>query len=581
VKNGKNRPDPGQLLEAFIASGHSDAAFATLVKELGGLVYSSARRRTNNPGLAEEITQNVFAILARKADSLQRHPSLPAWIMETTRLESARALRSEHRRHRKLAALASETPSHDAMHSDHPDDDADWKDAVPVLDAAIDGLPDQDRRIIFQRFYEGRKFSDIASRSGQSEAACKMRVKRALQKLSSFLTARGVTLSATAMASGLASELARAAPAQILAGIAPKALAASTSISTTTILANTLQTMSTAKTTTVTAAAVVALACIPLSRQYVEGSRLRSQLQAREQPALPSGSSKTKRPRPMPERTTARTAESLLASLDQPLDNRAIISSLLEDFFSTPLEQDLLFARIAQMSPEERAQLLEDVRTFPCDTPSKDLIAAAIGRYTPELSPRENLEREIATGRPSMTGQPMRNWAKSEPDAAPMRDKAIATFARVINFQLQWFAGNRVGKLQFHGAEEQSAATQNEPFCSIQVIPQNGVAQCGHVDPELVGPARFGEQIHPGQPLAMERRGVGNRMISCDRKLAIQLGLDFTASCQLADGDGTIPLLDLPPFKERPEMNLRPVGLRGNEESAGLAVQAVDRAGGD
>ena len=59
-----------------------------LVSNLGDLVYSSALRRTQNSQLAEEIAQNVFAILARKADSLRRHPSLTAWIFETTRLEA-------------------------------------------------------------------------------------------------------------------------------------------------------------------------------------------------------------------------------------------------------------------------------------------------------------------------------------------------------------------------------------------------------------------------------------------------------------------------------------------------------------
>ena len=80
-----------------------------------------------------------------------------------------------------------------------------------------------------------------------------------------------------------------------------------------------------------------------------------------------------------------------------------------------------------------------------------------------------------------------------------------------------------MGKVEFHGAEEQSTSTKNEPFFSIQSIPQDGVAQFGHVDPELVGPAGFGEEIHPGQPLVMERRGVGNRLISGDRNLAIQV----------------------------------------------------------
>ena len=97
LKNQENRPDPGALLEAFVRSQHSERVFATLVESLSGLVYSGALRRTRNPQLAEEIAQNVFAVLARKAESLLRHPCLTAWILETTRLETARAMRHTKR----------------------------------------------------------------------------------------------------------------------------------------------------------------------------------------------------------------------------------------------------------------------------------------------------------------------------------------------------------------------------------------------------------------------------------------------------------------------------------------------------
>lgn len=91
-------PDRSTLLEAFLASNRSETAFTALVGSLDRLVYSGALRRTGSPQLAEEVTQNVFAILARKAASLRGHPCLEAWAMETTRLEAATVMRSERRR---------------------------------------------------------------------------------------------------------------------------------------------------------------------------------------------------------------------------------------------------------------------------------------------------------------------------------------------------------------------------------------------------------------------------------------------------------------------------------------------------
>ena len=70
-------PDDHQLLAEF-ARENSEAAFAALVTRHVGLVYSVALRSTRNAHAAEEITQAVFIILARKADGLSAKIFCPA-----------------------------------------------------------------------------------------------------------------------------------------------------------------------------------------------------------------------------------------------------------------------------------------------------------------------------------------------------------------------------------------------------------------------------------------------------------------------------------------------------------------------
>ena len=77
--------DDMELVREY-AARNSEEAFAALVSRHVNLVYSVALRRTRDPHLAEEITQAVFVILARKAGSLGDKTILSGWLCRTARL---------------------------------------------------------------------------------------------------------------------------------------------------------------------------------------------------------------------------------------------------------------------------------------------------------------------------------------------------------------------------------------------------------------------------------------------------------------------------------------------------------------
>lgn len=416
-------PDPSKLLEAFLASGRSERAFADLVGSLNRLVHSAALRRTGHAQLAEEVSQNVFAILARKAPSLRNHPCLEAWAMEATRLEARTVLRSERRRQSKTAAFARETEARPSTPTEPMDSHENWQDALPLLDDALESLPLKDRRLIIERFYREKKFGEIAAATGQTEGACKKRIKRALDKLSALLTARGATLSVTAIASVLGTELARSAPSQAAALMATKALAASSSITATTLIANTFQTMSTTKTTSITAAAVIALTAIPFSQQVADARRMEAEIIATATEGNADARIRTKSSSRMTASVKgARTPSRLLASLKAAKTPREILRDL-SSFDS--ITSELTRQRVARMSDEERAELLAELWRFPCGMDTRNGLLDFIVKSNGNASSEMILDQIIAGGRyqaftagSTPDDNMLTLWAKKDPAAA-------------------------------------------------------------------------------------------------------------------------------------------------------------------
>ena len=244
--------DDSTLLRRY-AETQSDEAFAQLVARYLNLVYSVALRQVGQPHRADEITQAVFIILAKKAPQLRHHQALSSWLFQTTRLTANNFLRGEIRRQRR------EQEAYMQSTLNEPTDEA-WTHIAPLLDAAVAGLSEKDRRAILLRFYEGRSLRDAGLALGASEAATEKRVSRAVEKLRAFFHKRGIVLSAAAIAAAASANSVSAAPAGLAATISAVAAAkgATASVSTLTLIKGALKVMAWTK------AKTTALACVGL-----------------------------------------------------------------------------------------------------------------------------------------------------------------------------------------------------------------------------------------------------------------------------------------------------------------------------
>jgi RNA polymerase sigma factor (sigma-70 family) len=213
-------PNDAELLRRFAAK-RDEAAFAELVNRYLNLVYFAALRQVGGDAhRAEDVAQNVFTLLARKASSLLRHQALAGWLHTTTRFAASEAMRAERRR------LVREQEAY-AMHATSGDsgNDTEWDRLRPVIDEALAELGDADREAVLLRFFADQPLAAVGAKLQISNNAARMRIDRALDKLHALLAKRGVTSTAAALSAILATHAGAMAPAGLARNVASSALA--------------------------------------------------------------------------------------------------------------------------------------------------------------------------------------------------------------------------------------------------------------------------------------------------------------------------------------------------------------------
>ena len=241
-------PDDITLLKQY--AGGDESAFTTLFERHVHLVYSAALRQARNPSHAEEVTQAVFILLARKAKSLSPKTVLSGWLYQAARLTTASLIKREIRRQRREQEVYMQTLT-------EPDTSL-WEQISPLLDDAMGRLGEKDRNAIVLRFFENRTPQEVAAALKLNDVTARKRVSRALEKLQKFLFKRGIASTAGTLAGAISTHSVQPAPVALVKIIAAAALAkgAAASIPTLALVKTTLLTM-TMKTKTVVVTAII------------------------------------------------------------------------------------------------------------------------------------------------------------------------------------------------------------------------------------------------------------------------------------------------------------------------------------
>ena len=377
--------DDNLLLKEYVEHG-SEEAFARLVARHVNKVYSIALRHTRNAHQAEEITQAVFVLLARKSRQLDKRVILSGWLCRTARLSAVTFVRSEIRRTRR------EQEAHMQNLLNESESEV-WPQIAPLLDAAMAGLSESDHDAVALRFFDGKSMKEIGAALGASEDATKMRVNRAVEKLRSFFTRRGIVCSAAALTAALSANSVHAAPIGLAVTISTAAVHAGLTLTTTaTATATVTKAMAMASTPKALIAGIVAVACTAGVGTYVV-----QQMTAAPQAAIAGADSETgilKTPdgKPLPDADVyLSTTSATVPIYSAPPPKVAVARTGTDGRFSFPL------------APENRAVIVVHEKGY-----GQVTVAELVKKQELTLQPWGRVEGTLREGSTPIAGETIR-----------------------------------------------------------------------------------------------------------------------------------------------------------------------------
>lgn len=190
------------LLERFIHQ-RDEAAFASLVRRHGGLVLGVARRILHDVHAAEDVFQNTFLTLARRAASIRKHEALSSWLYGVA-ARLASQIRLQEARRRKREHAAAKTPCEDAREA------AAWRELGALLDEELERLPEKYRTPLVLIYFAGQTQETAARQLEWSLGTLRRRLECGKRLLHDRLLRRGVSLSLGLLTTAVAQSVAEA-----------------------------------------------------------------------------------------------------------------------------------------------------------------------------------------------------------------------------------------------------------------------------------------------------------------------------------------------------------------------------------
>jgi len=185
----KNQEEEIALLSA-IANGNRDR-FGELHSRFAGVVYATIYKVLNDAQDSEDVAQEVFSSIWRKAKLYSPEKGKPlTWVTTMARNRAIDKLRSKQRQMRLADDYKVEQDVADSRSRIDSMEQAENNDRRRVVRSAVLELSKEQREAIQMAYFRGLTQSEIADRLGQPLGTVKARIRRGMIKLRSSVPKR-------------------------------------------------------------------------------------------------------------------------------------------------------------------------------------------------------------------------------------------------------------------------------------------------------------------------------------------------------------------------------------------------------
>ena len=165
--------------------GQREAAFGELVRRFHRRVFAVCRRTLHDDADAEDVAQEVFLRLARKAATFRGDAKLSTWLYAVAR--NAATDRVRHDARRPSTAVADVAPLGEAA-GHVVDDGADARATATDVGRALAQLDELSRQLLWLVAVEGLSYGEAAAAHDVPVGTVKSRVSRARVELGRLLS---------------------------------------------------------------------------------------------------------------------------------------------------------------------------------------------------------------------------------------------------------------------------------------------------------------------------------------------------------------------------------------------------------